>query len=118
MVLCWDFFIEAHVANLSLQEGNWHMYSTIDDKEIPNIYLDLAGQTHYVATGYKLMQNHDRLGASDVSQYLYEVVKEFYNRISKDAPRVLDLAEIEATVLPTFWQHWQSVGKIDLDDEW
>lgn len=116
MRFSWNFMVERHIVNVPT-EAEWHLFSTLDDSDMPVIYLETAKQQYLIAHGFEYIHTFGDQGldASHVSRFYYCVVDEVYDRLQDEPSEYLDISLIMQEILDEFWPEWCAKGYVTQD---
>lgn len=116
MRFSWNFLIEHHIVNVPA-EAEWHLFSALDDSDMPVIYLETASQQYLVAHGheYHRVFKDKSLIATLISKLFYRVVDEVYDTLQEDTPDYLDISLIMQEILEESWEEWRTKGYLTQD---
>ncbi|MBR5021641.1 MAG: hypothetical protein IKY18_00325 [Oscillospiraceae bacterium] len=117
MRFSWNFFIERHIVEVPM-EAAWHLFSALDDSEMPVIYLETAEQQYLIAHGYEYRRvfKDESLMATLISKFFYRVVGEAYDTLQEDTSGYLDISLIMQDILEESWTEWRAKGYLTQDD--
>lgn len=113
MYIYWESDYHSHLKKI-LKNQNWHLYCEADEWGNECLYLDIEDETYCICESEEWTSGRPNLENYHVGEFYSAVVREVFDRIQKkDNISMINLSEIQETVLESFWRDWQEKGYVE-----